>query len=242
MKYCLKMDVRKYYDSVPHDILKVKLAKIIHDERFLAVLNEIVDANGTERGIPIGFYTSQWFANFYLTDLDHFIKQELHAKHYVRYVDDMVIFGSSKRELHRMRRAIDRYLRERLGLEMKQNWQVFLFHYIKKNGAEVGRDLDFLGFRFFRNRTTLRKSILLKATRKARRMAKKTRITAHDCAQMLSYLGWIDATQTYGIYKRRIKSCVNFQNLKRRVSAYSKQKGSDKHVVRKPQWDGRAAC
>lgn len=223
MKYCLKMDVKKYFDSIPHDILKTKLAAIIHDKAFLAVLNEVVDATGTDRGIPIGFYTSQWFANWYLTELDHYIKEVLHVKYYVRYMDDMVIFGGNKRELHRIRKEIETYLNERLGLAMKENWQVFLFDYVKKDGTHVGRDLDFMGFRFFRDRTILRKTIMLKATRKAKRLARKIWKTVHDCRQMLSYLGWLDCTDTYGMYKRRIKPYVSFRYLKRRESAYQKR-------------------
>ena len=83
MKYCLKMDIRKYFDSIPHDILKAKLAKIVHDDWFLKILYEIVDTGEGDRGIPIGFYTSQWFANWYLKSLDHYIKEQLHAKYYI---------------------------------------------------------------------------------------------------------------------------------------------------------------
>ena len=223
MKYVLKMDVKKYFDSIPHNILKAKLAKIIHDEAFLAILFEIVDATDTDRGIPIGFYTSQWFANWYLTELDHYIKEELHVKYYVRYMDDMVIFGGNKRELHEIRRKIGAYLNDRLGLQMKENWQVYLFDYVKADGTHVGRDLDFMGFRFYRDRTTLRKSIMLKATRKARRIAKKPIKTVHDCRQMLSYLGWIDCTNTYAMYKKHIKPYVSFQYLKRRENTYQKR-------------------
>lgn len=57
VKYCLKMDIRKFFDSIPHDILKSKLALIIHDEKFLTILNELIDV--TDKGIPLGFYTSQ---------------------------------------------------------------------------------------------------------------------------------------------------------------------------------------
>ena len=220
VKYVLKMDIKKYFDSIPHDILKRKLADLIHDRAFLNILNEIVDATGTDRGIPLGFYTSQWFANWYLTELDHYIKEELHVKYYVRYMDDMVIFGSNKRELHEIKRKIEAYLEERLGLQLKENWQVYLFDYVKPDGKHVGRDLDFMGFRFYRDRTTLRKSIMFKATRKARRIAKKVWKTVHDCRQMLSYLGWLDCTNTYAMYKRFIKPYVSFQYLKRRVSAY----------------------
>ena len=145
VKYCLKMDVRKYFDSVPHSILKEKMAAKIKDERFLSLLYEIVDV--TDKGIPLGFYTSQWIANWYLSDLDHYIKEQLRAKHYYRYMDDMVIFGANKKELHDMRAKIKGEL-HKLGLEMKDNWQVFRFDYIK-DGKHYGRDLDFMGFRFF---------------------------------------------------------------------------------------------
>ena len=223
-KYCLKMDIRKYFDSVPHSVLKRKLAELIHDERFLKVLYEIVDAVPGERGIPIGFYTSQWFANWYLTELDHYIKEGLRAVHYVRYMDDMVIFGPNKRELHRMRKEIERVLEINLGLKLKDNWQVFLFDYVKKNGERVGRDLDFMGFRFYRDKTTLRKQLMLKATRKARRLCKKkARKNIHDVRQMLSYLGWIDATDTYGMYRKRIKPFVSFGNLKSYAGKYQRR-------------------
>ena len=217
------MDVKKYFDSIPHDILKRKLSEIIHDRAFLNILYEIVDATGTDRGIPIGFYTSQWFANWYLTELDHYIKEVLGVAHYIRYMDDMVIFGGNKRELHEIQRKIEAYLNDRLGLQMKENWQVYLFDYVKKDGSHVGRDLDFMGFRFFRDRTILRKSVMLKATRKARNMAKKVVKTVYDCRQMLSYLGWLDCTDTYDMYKKWIKPNISFQHLKRRVSAYQRK-------------------
>lgn len=222
VKYCLKMDIRKYFDSVPHALLKARMAAVIHDERFLQVLREIVDAAPGDRGMPIGFYTSQWFANWYLTGLDHWIKEEMRAKHYARYMDDMIIFGGNKRELHRMRAAIAEYLQMRLGLEMKGNWQVFRFDYIRKDGTHGGRDLDFMGFRFFRDRTILRKTLMIRMTRKARRISRKKTKTVYDCRQMLSYLGWIDCTDVYAMYRKRIKPHVNFQQMKRRESAYTR--------------------
>ena len=220
VKYVLKMDIKKYFDSIPHDILKQKLAKLIHDKTFLKILYEIVDAVDGNTGIPLGFYTSQWIANWYLTDLDHYIKETLGAKYYVRYMDDMVIFGRSKKVLHEYRRLIEAYLNKNLGLRLKENWQVYLFHYVKSDGTEIGRDVDFMGFRFYRNRITLRKSIMLKATRKAKRVWHKPRTTVHDARQMLSYLGWLDTTDTYNMYLTHIKPYIRFRILKRRMSVY----------------------
>ena len=220
-KYCLKMDIRKYFDSIPHDILIAKLHRKIRDKRFMAVLEEVIGV--IDKGIPLGFYLSQWLANWYLQDLDHYIKEKLGVKYYIRYMDDMVIFGSNKHVLHAMREAIAEYLEDELGLKMKDNWQVFLFHYIKKNGKEVGRFLDFMGFRFYRNRITMRKSIMLKATRKARRIYKRHKMTIHDVRCMLSYLGWVNATNTYQMYLAWIKPYINIQKCKRIVSRYDKK-------------------
>ena len=227
IKYCLKMDIRKYFDSIPQKILKEKLSDLIHDRRFFQVLEELIGA--TEHGIPLGFYTSQWIANWYLQKLDHYIKEELRAKHYIRYMDDMVIFGSNKRQLHRIREQICSYLRNFLGLEMKQNWQVFRFDYVK-GGKRHGRFLDFMGFKFYRDKTTLRKSIMLKATRKAKRIHKKAKATIHDIRQMMAYIGWIDCTNTYGMYLYRIKPYVDFGKLKKRISKFDKkQKGKTRN-------------
>lgn len=216
VKYVLKMDIHHFFDSIPHDILKAMLSKKIRDEKMLNLLFKIIDV--TDIGIPLGFYTSQWFSNWYLQGLDHYIKEQLGAVHYIRYMDDMVIFGSNKKVLHRMRQAVDDYLHKELGLELKGNWQVFRFSY----GKNQDRDLDFMGFRFFRNRTVLRKSIMFKATRKAKRISVKERPTIYDARQMMSYLGWIKCTDTYTMYLFWIKPYVNFQKMKRKISKYDK--------------------
>lgn len=225
-KYVLKMDIRKFFDSVPHHKLKAMLARVVHDRRFMAVLEAIIDSSPDGVGIPIGFYTSQWFANFYLDGLDRFISERVGDGHFVRYVDDIVIFGPNKRSLHKIRKEIDVYLNDELGLVMKDDWQVFLFDYVKASGKRVGRHLDFLGFRFYRDHTTLRRSIMLRATRKASRIGRKVREkgkkTVHDARQMLAYLGWLDCTDTYNMYRTKIKPFVGIGGLKRHISAFQR--------------------
>lgn len=216
-KYVLKIDIKKYFDSVPHDKLKAKFSDIIHDNKFLSVLYEIIDVVHSDRGIPIGFYTSQWIANWYLQGLDHYIKEILHVKYHVRYMDDMVMAGSNKRTLHKVLENIKAYLSNILGLEVKENWQVFKFDY---NGKY--RDIDFMGFRFYRNRTILRKSIALKASRKAKRISKNGK-NIHSVRQMLSYIGWVDCTDTYSWFKKFIKPRVSFRALRHYESRWQKQ-------------------
>lgn len=224
IKYCLKMDIRKYFDTIPHATIKAKLSKLIKDRQFLSILYNVIDV--TEVGIPLGFYTSQWFANWYLTGLDHFVKETLHVKAYWRYMDDMVIHSSSKKYLHKVCKYVNEYLHG-IGLSLKHNFQVFKFVYLEDGNKRYGRDLDFMGFRFFRNRTILRKSIISKAFKKARKIFKKTmndkRITIFDVRQMLSYLGWFDATDTYRMYEINIKPVVDFGEYKMRLSKYDRR-------------------
>lgn len=215
VKYCLKMDIRKYFDSIDHKILKKMFERKIRDKKFLNLLFAIIDA--TKKGIPLGFYLSQWIANWFLQGLDHYIKEELRAKYYIRYMDDMIVFGSNKRNLHEIRRKIDEYMKHNLKLDMKQNWQVFRFDYIK-NGNHYGRDLDFMGFRFFRDKVILRKSIMLKITRKVTKINKKTKETLYDVRQAMSYFGYIKCTDTYNMYLKKIKPLIDFNKLKNKIS------------------------
>ena len=229
IKYCLKLDIKHFYQTVDIDILKAKFKKIIRDERFLDVLYYIIDSNIAEcdgelknMGLPIGFYTSQWFANFYLQEFDHFIKEQLHIKCYVRYADDIVIFGSNKRQLHKDFLAIKEYL-STIHLEVKQNWQVFKFDYINKKGKRTGRPLDFMGFKFYRDKTTLRKHIFLSAIRTARRISKKEKITWFDACQIMSYTGWFKHTDTYKAFEKYITPCVNITQCKEVIKAKQKR-------------------
>lgn len=216
--YILKTDIHHFFGSIDRTILKEKLRKKIRDDRFYTLGCRIIDYNDDPAGVPLGFYTSQWFGNFYLDELDHYILEVLNPQHYLRYADDMVFFDTSKRKLHRIQEAVAEYMAKKLHLIMKSNWQVFKFE--DKNG-EHGRALDFLGFVFHRNRTCIRKSILRASRRKAYRIKKK-RPTWYTSTQMLSYLGWYDDTNSYHYFKRYITSNVNIRQLKKVVAKHSK--------------------
>ncbi|MEI6412145.1 MAG: reverse transcriptase domain-containing protein [Bacteroidota bacterium] len=94
----LKLDVRKFFESIHHDVLKAQLARMFKDRTVLAILNKIIDSYAAhpKRGLPIGNLTSQYFANHYLSGLDHLIKRRLRIQAYTRYMDDMVLWHSDK--------------------------------------------------------------------------------------------------------------------------------------------------
>lgn len=234
--YVYKCDIRHFYDSIDHDILKNKLQRKITDNRFLKLVFNLIDSFESEpgKGIPKGFYTSQWFAHFYLTELDHYIKEELHVKHYIRYVDDIVLLDTNKRRLRRNAQEMERYLNEELNLKLKDNWQ--LYRFVDKNN-ENGRDIDFMGFRFFRNKTIMRKSNLRTIRRKANHLDKKRSqyksgesqgVNAHDAQSMLSYLGWTKHCDVYGWYQDNIKPKVNKRQLRKKVAKRDRLRNKQK--------------
>ena len=143
-KFYLKLDVRKFFDSVDHDVLKKQLRRKFKDRKLLDLFDIIIDHQvpWTEegRGIPIGNLTSQHFANLYLDQVDHFIKDVLGIKGYVRYMDDMVLFGNEKSELWDAFGEIDRFLYESLRLSVKTQ-SVILYPNFE--------GISFLGFRVF---------------------------------------------------------------------------------------------
>ena len=222
-KYCLQIDIKQYYPSINQSILMDKIKRKIKDERCLKLLGMIVYS--TPSGLPIGNYTSQWLANFYLQDLDHYIKEELKAKYMIRYMDDIVIFGSNKKQLHRNLESIKKYISS-LDLNIKSNHQVFRIHYIDKNGLSRGRFIDFLGFRFYRNHITLRRRNALRIKRRIKKISKKKCLTYRDSAAINSYLGWIYASNSYKYFKKYIEPFISVRKTKEVISIESRKQHS----------------
>jgi len=214
-KYTLKMDIKKYYDSIPQDKLMAVIRHKIKDERMIALIQKIVDTSDT--GIPIGNYTSQWFANIFLESLDHYIKEKLKIKYYVRYIDDMVLFGCNKKELHKTRKAIGKFLETELGLKLKGNWQVF---------KTDSRGVDFLGFVFYRTHIRLRARNFLSLVRQANKVKKmianKVTIPFKIAAGLLSRMGQLRHINSFKLWEKYIKG-IKINLLKEAVRNESKR-------------------
>ena len=211
IKYVYKLDIRHFYPNIPQDKLIDKLRNKVHDRKLMHVIEEVIKS--VPSGLPLGFYTSVWFANWYLQDIDHKIKECGIDTHYARYVDDMVIFCSNKKKLRKIRDVLSNELLKH-GLSAKGNWQIFRFDYAEKRG----RCVDFMGYKFYRNRTTLRKSILYNILRKALNIWHKSKATIYDARQSLSALGWIKSSNVYNYYLKHIKPFLDFGKMKLIVS------------------------
>lgn len=180
--YCLKMDIKKFYPNVDHEILKQLLLKKIKDNKLISLLFEIIDSAD---GLPIGNYLSQYFANFYLSYFDHWLKEDKKVKYYYRYCDDIVILSDSKQQLHELLHQIIERLQMHLKLEIKGNYQVFP---VQKRG------IDFVGYVFFHTHTLLRKSIKQNFARKVAKNKQHTSIP--------SYLGWAKHCNSKNLVKK----------------------------------------
>lgn len=146
--HTLKMDVRKFFYRIDRAILQTLLARKIKDQRFLAVMMQFAD-HGQPIGIPIGNLLSQLYALVYLDPLDQFIKRELRARSYCRYVDDFVIFGWSASDCRAALEKVKAFLASRLSLELS-----------KFSIEPLARGINFVGYRMWRKTRFIRKHSL----------------------------------------------------------------------------------
>lgn len=209
-KHCAKMDIRHYYPSIPIDRLMNALERKIKDRRFLNLIRRILDSNPSS-GLSIGFYINQWLANYYLEPLDNYIRTLPSVKYYVRNMDDLVLIGPNKKKLHKAVDSIRLFMKVKLGVTMKDDWQVF---------PVDSRGINFVGYRFFHSHTRLRRKAFLRFTRQCRKVAgvmkNGLRLPFRMAAGILSRVGnlkYCDCVQArrkyYGVLdKKVIKSVV----------------------------------
>ncbi len=137
--YFLKCDIKKYFQSINHQILLKNLEKTSLDEEDLWFIETILKSknNDTKIGLPIGNQTSQWFGLFYLNKVDRLIKEKLRIKYYVRYMDDMILVHDDKEYLKFCKQEIEKCVSEELELSLNSKTQI----------GKLENGIDFLGFR-----------------------------------------------------------------------------------------------
>lgn len=170
-----------------------------------------------------GNYTSQWFANFYLQSLDHYIKEQLKVKYYLRYMDDMALFGRNKKELHKCRLLIDKFLHDE-GLKLKENWQLF---------KTDSRPIDFLGYRFYRGYTTLRRNNFLRIKRRVQKIYKRKKIRLVDAQAMISYNGWLKHCDSFNYKNKYVKPYITIKKCRGVIKNASKLSSGIRYKTKK---------
>lgn len=180
--YVLQMDLEHFFPTMDHTILRAQLARVIADSQTLALAGLILDSGAgihaeppryfpdddlfaglRARGLPIGNLTSQFWANVYLNPLDHFIKRALKCHGYVRYVDDLLLFGADKAALHAYRRAIIDF-----AATLRQK-----FHEERAAVFPTGTGIPFLGWRVYPDHRRLKRRNGIKFQRRFARLIKE---------------------------------------------------------------------
>ena len=178
-RYVLQCDIRKYFPSIDHIILKELIRRKIKCSDTLWLIDTLIENSNEQEividyfpgdalltpvtrrlGLPIGNLTSQFFANIYLNNFDHFVKEQLKISKYVRYVDDFALFSDDRKLLADARLALEEYLTQ---LRLK-------IHPVKSQLFETKIGATFLGFRVFSDRIRVRNSNLHQARRRLKRL------------------------------------------------------------------------
>lgn len=236
-RYFVKLDIRHFFDSIDRDLLIQVLESKIKDGDVLDVFTQIIDSAPIP--CPVGYYTSPWLANLYLEKFDWFVEQQLYkerrgkrikyVRHYLRYVDDLLLIGTSKTDLKKSVREIQRWLKEERGLEIKGAWEIKA---IGKHTLEDGEWrmqsgtywCDIGGYKFCKDSTVLRDGIFLATRRLAKKMGKQKRYTAYQSMSINSRLGWASHCNSKNFIKHEIEPFVNINATRRIISDVGKDR------------------
>lgn len=196
-KYCLKMDIAKFYPSIDHDILFEIVKRKIKCPDTLWLIKNIIYSIGGGKNTPIGNYTSQWFGNLYMNEVDQFLKHEHKVKYYLRYCDDFCVYDNDKKHLNELAKIIEKYIKEKLKLRFS-----------KCDVFPVARGVDFLGYRHFLKYILLRKSTSKRVKKRLKGLPWKFEKGLINKEQLRSSLastwGWLKWANTHN-FQMKIK-------------------------------------
>lgn len=217
-RYCFCCDIRRFYDSLKPEVVMGRMKELIKDARVLDIINRIV-----KDGIKIGAYPSQWFANTTLQPLDNLIRQSGLCSHYVRYMDNITVFGANKRNLRKLKRTVEEWLKDhKLGL--KGDWQIYP---IVSDKRPNGRVPDAVGYRYGRGYTIPRKHNLLRLKRALNRFRKRLKngknIAVRMAESILSRIGQLEHCNNVHLYAMLFKGQRVAAILKRVVRKHRKE-------------------
>ncbi len=199
--YILKCDISKFFYSIDKQRLFNIIKRYVKDIKFLELTKRIIFDGTGKKGIPIGNYTSQYFANIYLNELDHYIKEKLNVKYYVRYMDDFVMIMNDKDECKKTKQLIEEFLNK--NLDLKLNCKTSYFKH--KQG------LSFCGYRIFVNKIILKnanKKKIYKRIKEWNRLYREHNLNTIEAVKSLnSWLGHASHSNSYLYTKKIINKC-----------------------------------
>ena len=251
-KYFVKLDIRHFYQTVKLDKLRDMMHRIIKDKRFLGVMDQIIYSaavpepeTGRPQGLAIGYYSSPWLANFYLGPLDRFITSELYkvrrgkrvrtVRHYLRYVDDLLLMGNSEKDLKKAVRDIKRFIWEELDLTIKDCWEVCRIGETlppddggRQKLKPGTKKVDIVGYTFTRTVTGVRARNFLRLRKLTRKIRKKldreNRVTLRSAQAFVSRCGWFTHADSKYFFDTYVSPYIDIDFMKE-VLSYAGKNG-----------------
>ena len=209
-EYVLQCDIRKFYPSINHQIMFDIVKKKVGDARLLDVIRDIIWSCDGEKNLPIGNLTSQWMGNVYLNELDHFVKEKIGCRDYIRYCDDFLLFGNDKAQLHKWEREIENFVQQKLKLTFS-----------KSSVYPTARGVAFLGYRHFKDFIILRQYGARKMRKRVMSIIYHRDRSEHSRGQLAAYAGWArwccSFNFRFSLYKRA-------EHASRKMSRFIKSK------------------
>jgi retron-type reverse transcriptase len=228
-KYCLKFDISKFYPNINHDILYNQVQSKIKCPETLWLLKNIIHSIPGKTNVPIGNYLSQYLSNVYLNNFDHWLKEDMQTKYYIRYCDDGVILNRDKEYLKYLLVDIEKYFKENLHLKLNTKTRIF-------NVNQQG--IDFLGYREFRTYSLLRKSSARTFKKRITQFSNhpEKHSAQHIVSSVMSMYGWAKHCNSYNLQNKYLfsneklketmeKSCLELQisNPMNTIDYYTKK-------------------
>ncbi len=190
--YVLQADISKYFQSINHKILLNILQRTFREKEVLSLYQTIIETNNTTgQGIPIGALTSQTLANHYLSEVDHFVKEKLRVKFYIRYMDDMIILGSSKEYLKDILVELKLFIETKLELHLNPKTHIY----------PACQGVDFTGYRIWKTHILPRKRNVKAAKKRfksiSKRYAKGEVDLEYAKSRVVSFIGYMQHCNGY---------------------------------------------
>lgn len=251
-RYWVKGDVRRCYPSIPHDRIKARFARDIKNKKLLWLIYELIDS--FPEGLSIGSYFSQFACNYYLSQAYHYAAEQLHKVrrkksgeisrtrllyHQIWFMDDVLLIGSSERDLDKAMVLLTDYMRERLGLTIKPEWRIYAADYIGADSKHHGKDIDMMGYRIYCDHIAIRRRTFRRHRRKimkARaRLGKGQELGLKESRQLMSCKGKFKHSNSYKV-SRRLSLAKVAHAASRVISAFDSEQQNHINEERR-QWD-----
>lgn len=209
--YYLQVDIKKFYQSISIHVVKEKTRRVIKCNKTLRMIDAILDVH--DKGVPIGAYPSQYFANLVLSTIDHWVKEVARVKNYFRYMDDMLFIVETKQEAHNILAKLTPKIHD-LGLTIKNNVRI----------APVKIGIDFVGYKFYPTHTRLRKKIKERMQRRVKRLTRMNVSDAYFMRKTASHFGWCVHADARNLLRTTFKDKIYLYSKRMEIKRLSDKK------------------